>query len=65
MPKRKQNDIITYHIWKGRCNKSYKGVTMLPMMTDNEIWVEFTNLIMAYINYIKAKAICWSYLDKV
>jgi hypothetical protein len=62
--KRTLNDITTYHIWKGRCNKSYEGITMPPVIVANEIWVEFTNTIKARINHIKAKATWWSYRDE-
>jgi hypothetical protein len=50
---------------EGRYSKSNKGITMPLVITANEIWVEFTNSIMACINHIKAKAIWWSYWDKV
>jgi hypothetical protein len=53
--RRTLNKIATYHIWKGRCSRSYEGKTMPSAVTDNEIWVEFTNSIMACINHIKAK----------
>jgi hypothetical protein len=38
---------------------------MPPVIVANEIWVEFTNSIMACINHIKTKATWWSYQDKV
>jgi hypothetical protein len=63
--KRMLNDIATYHIWKGRCSRSYEGKITPSAVMANEIWVEFTNSIMARINYIKAKAIWWSYRDEV
>jgi hypothetical protein len=65
LAKRKLNDIAIYHIWKGRCSRSYEGKTMPSAVMANEIWVEFTNSIMACINHIKAKATWWSYRDKV
>jgi hypothetical protein len=54
--KRTLSDIATYHIWKGRCSRSYEGKTTPSVVTANKIWVEFTNSIMARINHIKAKA---------
>jgi hypothetical protein len=61
--KKTLNDIATYHIWKGRCGRSYEGKTTPPAVMANEIWVEFTNSIMVRINHIKAKATRWSYQE--
>jgi hypothetical protein len=49
----------------GRCSRSYEGKTTPSAVTANEVWVEFTNSIMARINHIKAKATWWSYQDEV
>jgi hypothetical protein len=53
--KRTLNDIATYHIWRYRCNIIYGGKVTLSVITANEIWVEFTNSIMARVNHIKVK----------
>jgi hypothetical protein len=54
--KRTLNDIAIYHIWRYRCNIIYGGKVTPSVITANEIWVEFTNSIMARVNHIKAKA---------
>ena len=63
--KRSLNDIVTYHIWKDRCNALYKGDSTPPMVVANEVWTEFTHTIMARVNHIKSKANWWRYRDEV
>jgi hypothetical protein len=54
--KRTLNDIATYHIWRYRCNILYRGEITPMVVTANNIWVEFTQMLRAKLSHIKAKA---------
>ena len=54
------NGIVTHHIWKLRCDKTYgrEGNTPLPVIVNN-IWTEFECSLQARIKYIENKANWW------
>jgi hypothetical protein len=56
------NDIVTYHVWKHRCDKFYgrsvKSIT--PETLANNAWIEFERTLTARIKYIEEKADWWT-----
>jgi hypothetical protein len=63
--RRTLNDIVTYHIWRYMYNILYRGEITPTVVTANNIWVEFTQMLRARLSHIKAKTNWWTYRDKV